>query len=622
MRWMALAVLASCGGKDDPGTTQEDPFVCPDATSWDGATAAFRDASADWGLDQTMPLGVRISAVDFDGDGWPDLAIRSNGPDDPSGTRTTWLLRNTEGTGFEDVTHASGIVANREGGDLGRPGPTWAFGDVDNDGDLDVYTGNPDASGAYDETSEIMLNAGDGTFTLGPADSDIRVGAGDMPYGAAFTDVDRDGRLDLWVANYDDADGPQGDHLYRGRADAVFREMDDDAGIETEAWRSIDDLNEANAHSRAWAALACDLNDDGWPELLASSYGRSPNLLWRGEGDGAYTNESVGSGYAFDDRTDWSDNESARCWCTLNPTDEDCDGVPEPELIACNSESDAFRWDHNYDREPFRMGGNSGGTTCFDADNDGAMDLLTSEIVHWDVGSSSDPAELMFNTGEADVRFERPGNEATGLTREHDMVAWNDGDITNGAFDFDNDGWTDVWIGSSDYEGARGLLFHNDGGRTFSAVPLDIGIDHTRSHGSAAADFDRDGDLDFVVGHSSARCEDDCYDTTQVRLFENLTGDGSHYVQLRLEGGADTNRSAIGARIKVTAGGTTQTHDVDGGHGQWGQQDDLLQHFGLAGTCEAEVEIRWPDAAGTSQTFTIGQPGRYLVKQGEEPIAE
>ena len=217
------------------------------------------------------------------------------------------------------------------------------------------------------------------------------------------------------------------------------------------------------------------------------------------------------------------------------------------------------------------------------------------------------------------MSFERPGNEATGLTREHELVAWNDGDITSSAFDFDNDGQLDVWIGSSDYEGARGLLFHNQGGRSFEAVPLDIGIDHTRSHGSAVADFDNDGDLDIVVGHSTARCEDDCYETNRIRFFENDVGEDANFVQLELEGGGDANTSAIGAQITLVADGRTQVRQVDGGHGQFGQQDPLAQHFGLGEACTAEVTVRWPDASGTTQRVTLGQPGRFRLKQGGEP---
>ena len=201
----------------------------------------------------------------------------------------------------------------------------------------------------------------------------------------------------------------------------------------------------------SWSGNACDLNNDGDPELLAASYGRAPNHLWLAGTEG-YSNESINSGYAFDENQDWTDNESARCWCTLHPTDDECAGVSEPELIqCCNSDEDAFRWNHSQDRNAFRLGGNSGTTVCADIDNDGWMDLLTTEIVHWDVGGSSDASEILFNQQASTVRFDRPGNDTTGITREYDLVDWNDGDITAAVFDFDNDGWKDVYIGSTDY---------------------------------------------------------------------------------------------------------------------------------------------------------------------------
>ncbi len=625
MRVALLALLPACGGgpdkpESDGGDTGPVP-VCTAGTRWAPGTPAFRDATADWGLSGSGAVGVRISAVDFDGDGWTDLAVRRGTAGDdfsPGGERQTWLFRNTGEGRFEDVTQSTGIVAPRGGGDAGRPGPTWAFGDVDNDGDLDVYTGLPDAEGTSEETSEILLNDGAGRFTLGPEGSELRRGRGDMPFGASFTDIDLDGTLDLWVAQYDDTGGPQQDRLYVGDGAGGFTDIVRDSGVATTDWTTVDRLNEARSHTRAWAGLACDLDQDGLPELLSSSYGRSPNHLWWNRGGRTFENHSIASGYAFDERADWSDNESARCWCTLHPDDEGCDGVPSPELIACRTDDDAFRWDHDFDREPFRLGGNSGATLCADLDNDGWSDLLTTEIVHWDVGSSSDPSEILHNTGEVPPRFARPGNEVTGLTREYDRVDWNDGDITASAFDFDNDGWQDVYIGSTDYPGARGLLYHQDAALAFVGVPPAEGIDHFRSHGSAVADFDRDGDLDVVVGHSSARCDGDCRDTFEVRLFENLLGQDGNWVQVALVGGAGSNRAAIGARVELVAegGGPTQLRQVDGGHGQWGQQDDLVQHFGLGTACAGTLRVTWPDAARTVEEFPVVAGHRFVLTQG------
>ncbi|MSP25774.1 MAG: CRTAC1 family protein [Myxococcales bacterium] len=621
--------------------------VCTAGTRWQKGTAIFKEATEEWGLVEAGVRGLRFQAVDFDGDGFTDLAVRRGGSygddlnpapaccEDAScadGTtcpvRATWLLKNNGKKRFTDVAVSSGYIQTRNAGapNMGRPFEVVAFGDVDNDGDLDAYTGRSDGpSDLKTETSELMLNNGDGTFALGPVDSQLRIEKGDVPAGASFVDYDRNGVVDLWVPQNAWSGYPRQDHLYWGDGNGHYTDVTIATGMMTANWNDPQALNEGRAHTWGWSALACDLNDDGNPELLASSYGRSPNHLWQGSGAEAnyqFANRSVASGYAFDHRVDWTDNESARCYCSLHPTADDCAGVPAPKYIKCETDKDAFRWNHATDRNLYRLGGNSGGTICGDVNNDGAMDLLVTEIVHWDVGSSSDPAEIIINTGEANVRFERPGNEETGLTRAHDVISWNDGDMSGALFDFDNDGWSDVYIGDSDYPGSKGRFFHQASPMKFEAIPFEDGIDHHRSHGIAVADFDRDGDLDIVLGHSHMRCGGadgaDCYPTTQARFFENLIGQEGNWLQLRLAGGAGTNRAAIGARVEVkTADGVTRTQEVGGGHGQYGGQQDLTLHFGLGVHCEAEVTVRWPDFALTEESFTLVSGHRFNKRQGE-----
>ena len=574
------------------------------------AGPAFTDVTEGSGLKVLGVNGVRLSAADIDGDGLVDLCVRDYKQgvrdDFAGGERHTWLLHNDGALTFSDVTQGSGFTTTRDEAD-GRTTHIVVWADIDNDGDTDAISAlnvSADQKNDNGDRTEVLLNDGSGGFELANG-GDIRHETEPMATGGAtFTDLNRDGHIDLWMGYGAQGQDVQMDRVYLGDGTGSFSDWTAEAGITTVAWMYLADLNAAKTHRNSWGTAVRDINGDGWPDLLSSSYGRAFNGLWMSDGAGGFLNASVPTLVGADQRMDWTTNYNAQCYCKLVPTAPGCVGVPAPPAFFPCSDPGKLRWNHDYDREPFRLGGNTFSTICGDIDNDGDMDLMHTEIVHWDVGDTSDPTELLFNDGSG--TFERPGSEVTGLVREWGLTAWNAGDMTGALFDYDNDGRLDVYIGSSDYPGTRGFLFHQKQDGTFEEIAASDGIDHPRSHGVAVVDFDRDGDLDVAVGHGISRCENDasCYPTMEVHLFRNDVGQAWNSLQVRLVGAQGSNRSAIGARVRVTAGGMTQTREIDGGHGHYGIQHGLVAHFGLGAACDVEkIEVRWPDAAGTTETF-------------------
>ncbi len=607
MRRLACALLvAGCGSGDGSVDAGPDlappPMICrtpqPPSGTW------FTEITA-----QALPpgtLGTSVRAADLDGDGYPDLlaTIGHIADRETPQVRYRFLLMNRpagDGSGgrvFVDTTADSGLLATRDG--MGGRGFSVAnFGDLDNDGDVDVVV-CPAATdvNAVDECA-AFLNDGHAKFTLAPMGELEGAGVFECA-SAALLDLDRDGLLDFWPGTYGTAPW-----LFRGAGDGTFHDVSAAMGLP----QQDGDPAKSESFRRSFGVTACDLDGDGDQDVLLADYGREANQVWRNDGD-HFTEIAMQLGVAWDADMDYSDDESYRCWCQSNPGK--CDPMLPAPVVQCPNRG----WVPGQDDQPWRLGGNNFSIACGDLDDDGDMDLMTATIRHWDVGGDSDPSEIIRNDGG---KFVRPGNKATGLYRV-ETGGWNEGDMMPVFADVDLDGRKDIYLTSSDYPGDHGWLWRQKADHTFEDVTAASGAGQKEIHGVALVDIDGDGDLDLVAGTSTAR---GVAPTNALRIYRNdLPPINWIRFQLIGKGAGGANRSAIGARVRVTAGGATQTQEVSGGYGHNSIQNDLVLTFGLGAACTVdEVEVRWPDGAGTVQKFSSVQANyRVELREGDDAV--
>ncbi len=595
------------------------PGDAPPACSATDAGTRFSDTTEAWNLGEfgLAVTGNRLTAADLDGDGYPDLvvhAVTSNLRESvDGGRRLVWQLMNRptpdgQRRQFVDETD-NGLFAVRGGSTTQRRSAQLAvFGDVDNDGDLDAFSGTyvdptkPETDPG--DRSEILLNDGTGRFTLAPPSATTPSASQLRPTtSAAFIDVDRDGRLDVFVGHWYEAYGRSylgvQAELFRGNGTGDFLDATAGASLLT----TSAGFDEGTNHRPAYGVTACDVDDDGAPELLVSAYGRQPNLLYRNDGAGRFVDESQASGFAGDENVDFRDNEFFRCWCLGNLTHPNCAGVSSPSL-QCATPPTA-NWNGGVDDQPWRNNGNTFTTWCGDLNGDGKPELYSAEIRHWWAGGASDSSELLLNAStKGAARFTRPGNASSGLAFPRPTRDWNEGGLMAAGGDLDNDGRVDLVVAASDYADQFGLVFQQQPDGTFGDRARSWGLRHACMSGLVVADFDRDGDLDVIAGASTARDCSRTWKKNEVRFYENQAADTT-WLLLTLAGdGVTTNRAAIGAKVTVTTPQGTTTREVSGGYGHFGMQNDLTVHVGLGG-CEAasEVTVRWPDATGSTQTW-------------------
>lgn len=494
-------------------------------------------------------------AEDFDGDGLLDVLLTSWAT-----TNQCHYFKNMGNGHFEERTYQAGL--------LGVTGGLNAIqGDYNNDGWPDIYIIRGAWLGELGKIADSLLrNNGDGTF------SDVTEEAGLLSFhpalSAVWFDANNDGWLDLFVGNETKRGGnPHLCQLFLNDGHGHFRECAVDAGAGVQAF--------------VRGVTAGDFDNDGWPDLYISCL-FSDNILLKNEGRSGTNSQA---GVHFTDVTIKTHVEGPSHSFPTWFFDYDNDGWLD--IFACG---------YGRDNDAFSPSINVGHATL-------------NEIVADKLGlpNKGTRARLFHNNG--DGTFKDVTHEAR---LDHVLLAMgaNFGDL-------DNDGWLDFYLGTgAPYFGSLvpNEMFRNDRGHGFQNVTTSGGFGHLqKGHAIAFADLNNDGQEDVVLNVGGAFPGDNYYDA----LFAN-PGHDNHWLCLKLKG-KESNRSAIGARIKVVARvaeGTRAIHRVVGSGGSFGSSP-LRQEIGLGAASSIErLEIWWPTTGKTNVLEGLPMDHFYEFTEG------
>ena len=536
------------------------PPVWPPGAGREGSTSTrqttlvphFTNVTGEVGL-----AGVRgnfFSWGDYNRDGYPDLLV--------NGRR---LFKNSGPPSFSfmDVTSHAGID---------RPVNSGTWGDYDNDGYLDIYCPAGRLSSDHPTHPDILWhNNGDGTFT------DVTQAAGGVrdtysSAAAAWCDYDRDGDLDLYVANYENAS-------YVGYPDVFWINTGEGTFVNGTLQAGLSEEDDPlPGRGVAWG----DFNGDFWPDLYVSNYRLKRNYLY-----------------------------------------QNLRGV---SFVEVGLLSDAAG--HPKERAGGLYYGHSVGACWGDYDNDGDLDLWVTNLAHKDIyrGPLCDDSMLLENPGvEGDYLF-RDVRASSGIPVKRIPGALFGGDelFVGCAFgDVNSDGYLDLYLPQiyNDVDYAYSFLYLGRGDGTFVDVTEEAGVRVWDTYGAAFCDYDLDGDLDLITGGKGASSPDAPH---EVHLFRN-DGPTGNYLEVELRG-RDSNSYAVGARIVVEAGGLTLLREVSSGGGSHGQQNDFVQHFGLGEYLgPLKITIHWPsgrvthtEVARVNRRITLVEPSSTVDISVEE----
>ena len=507
---------------------------------------------------------------------------------------------------FVDVSSGAGLDLH-----------SWAGGcvleDFDGDGFLDLMISS------WDIRTQLRYfrNNGDGSFTERTREAGLTGEIGGLNMIQA--DYNNDGRPDVLVLRgaWLGAAGKYPSSLLRNNGDGTFEDVTEEAGI----------LGFHPTQTAVWF----DFNSDGWLDVFigTESYNTNnfPCELYRNNGDGTFTECAAQAGVA-----------ALSYVKGVGSADFNNDGRPDLYLSSRSGANLLFRNDGPQGADkglkaPWKftdIATNAGvtepmmsfPTACFDYDNDGWPDILVTGYALQSVGDiAADYMGKPFRSETARLYRNNRDGTFTDATKEAKLnklifaMALNFGD-------FDNDGWLDFYSGTGDPDLATLIpnrAFRNAEGKFFQDVTTSGGLGNLqKGHAISFADIDNDGDQDIFTVIGGAYTDD----TYRCALFEN-PGYGNHWITLKLEG-VKSNRSAIGARIKVvvkTDNAERAIYKTVGSGASFGASP-LRQEIGL-GQAKAiqSVEILWPVTGQTQTLKDLAMDRFYKVREGDAAAA-
>lgn len=530
-----------------------------------GGVVAFVDIAESLGMTTPVTFGGRQSneyliettgtgtaIADFDGDGWNDVFIANGTTLSPANPTPSLFYRNTGKGHFEESGAKAGFTYSG-----------WAQGvcaaDYDNDGRLDLAV-------TYYGHNLLYRNLGQAKFEDVTARAGLPVTGTRWGAGCTFFDYDKDGSLDLFVANYVDLDlktapkpgegtycqwkgidiacGPRGlptarNVLYRNNGDGTFSDVSEKAGILKPGGRY------------GLGVVSADFDNDGWPDLYVAC-DMTPSILYRNKGDGTFEEKAAEAGVAYN-----------------------FDGRLQSGM----------------------------GAAVVDADGNGFLDIVKTNF-------SGDRLSLYLNE---DGHFFTDAAQQAGMAITP-YVGWGVAFL-----DVDEDGLPDVLAGNGHIDPRidqstlperyrqRTMLYRNLGGGRFQDITAEAGpalqMDRA-ARGLATGDLDGDGRPEVVISNINE----------PPTVLCNSLKRTHRAIRIRLRG-VKSNRSAIGARVTVTAGGRRQMREMQSG-GSYYSQSEFALYFGLGTADQAAVEIAWP--SGGKRTWKdLAAERDYLFVEGQ-----